>query len=134
MTGRLAGFPEPVLTPLLKEWDYGSYDGITSREIRTSRPDWDLWRDGGPGGESPAQVLERARLFLDLVSRHDGDVVAFSHGHFIRALAVVFLDLPAAAGGRFNLETAAISVLRIDNGKHLLELWNDIGHLPDAAR
>ena len=131
-TGQLAGFPDLQLTPLLVEWDYGSYDGITSKQIREQRPDWDLWRDGAPGGESPATVLDRARRFLELALRHRGPVVAFSHGHFIRALAVAFLELPTAAGGRLNLETTALSVLRSDGGKPILELWNDTGHLPGA--
>lgn len=130
-TAELAGYPDPIREPLLVEWDYGDYDGITSAQIRQQRPDWNLWRDGCPGGESFEQVAERATRFLEKRSRSEGPpIIAFSHGHFLRVLAVVFLDLPKQAGARLNLETAALSVLRRDGEERLLELWNDTGHLP----
>jgi probable phosphoglycerate mutase len=130
LTARLAGFPEPAVTPLLMEWDYGDYEGVTTHEIREKRPDWDLWRDGCPGGESPEQVLGRARAFIAEALRRPGNVIAFSHGHFLRAIAIAFLDLQAAAGNRLGLDTAALSILRAGERGHLLELWNDTGHLP----
>jgi broad specificity phosphatase PhoE len=130
-TAQLAGFPEPVADPLLVEWDYGDYEGITSKEIRERRPDWDLWRDGCPNGESIEQVRTRAAAFLEkLDGVVEGSVIAFSHGHFLRVLALVFLHLPDSAGARLNLETAAVSVLRRDEQGNVLELWNDTGHLP----
>ena len=130
-TAELAGFPEAVADPLLVEWNYGDYDGITSKQIREQRPDWDLWRDGCPNGESIEQVRTRARRFLEkLDGLAEGRVIAFSHGHFLRVLALVFLDLPDPAGARLNLETAAVSVLRREEQGNLLELWNDTGHLP----
>ena len=130
-TTELAGFPDPIPEPLIVEWDYGDYDGITSKQIHEQRPDWDLWRDGCPQGESVDQVRARAARFLakfdDLA---EGNVIVFSHGHFLRVLALVFLDLPDSAGARLNLDTAALSVLRRDAGKASLQLWNDTGHLP----
>jgi broad specificity phosphatase PhoE len=117
--------------PLLKEWDYGEYEGITTVQIHARRPDWNLWRDGCPGGESVGQVRHRAELFLERgLANASGPVIAFSHGHFLRILALVFLDLPDGAGERLSLETASVSVLREGERGRLLQLWNDIGHLP----
>src|SRR5205807_4736011 len=115
-TAELAGYPDPVPEPLLMEWDYGDYEGITSREIHAQDPDWDLWRDGCPGGESVEDVRGRAARFLQLLEEQPPRaVIVFSHGHFLRMLAIVFLDLPLPAGARLNLDTAAISVLRESN-------------------
>ena len=129
-TSELAGYPDAIREPLLTEWDYGEYDGITTAQIRQQRPDWNLWRDGCPGGESFEQVAARATRFLESVTSGGAPLIAFSHGHFLRVLAVVFLDLPKAAGARLSLETAALSVLRRDGQECLLALWNDTGHLP----
>jgi probable phosphoglycerate mutase len=130
-TAQLAGFPEPIPEPLVVEWDYGDYDGITSRQIHQQRPEWDLWRDGCPNGESIAQVRARAARFLEkLAGLPEGSVIVFSHGHFLRVLALEFLGLPDGAGARLNLETAAVSVLRRADSGSLLQLWNDTGHLP----
>ena len=131
-TAELAGFPDPAADPLLVEWDYGDYEGITTKQIRERRPDWDLWRDGCPGGESIEAVRTRAARFLEkLDGLAEGNVLAFSHGHFLRVLALVFLDLPDGAGARLSLETAAVSVLRRGDEGRTLELWNDTGHLPE---
>ena len=82
----------------------------------------------------PGQVRERATRFLQLLAGEEqGTVVAFSHGHFLRMLAVAFLELPTGSGGHLNLDTAAICVLRQDRHGHLLQLWNDTGHLPGTA-
>lgn len=133
-TAQLAGFPDPILDGLLVEWDYGDYEGLTGLEIRSRRPDWDLWRDGCPAGEDPASVMGRARRFLKIALQPGaGTAIAFSHGHFLRALTVTFLNLEPEAGARLSLQTAAISVLRERAGERSLELWNDTGHLPDSS-
>lgn len=135
-TARLAGFPEATVEPLLREWDYGEYEGVTSAQVRQSRPQWDLWRDGCPGGESPQAVLERARHCLQrlLDAASEGAVIAFSHGHFIRALALAFLDWPAPSGAGLALDTAAVCVLRSSDRDRLLQLWNSLEHLPGEVR
>lgn len=129
-TAVLAGYPPTDTTPLLVEVDYGKYDGITTKEIRQTNPQWDLWRDGCPGGETIPHVIGRAREFLELALSHKGDVIAFSHGHFLRAVACVFLELPIGTANRLNLETAALSILHSGDRGPQLELWNDAGHLP----
>lgn len=133
-TARLAGFRDPILDALLVEWDYGDYEGITGAEIRSRRPTWDLWRDGCPGGEDPAAVMSRARRFIKLAfEAGSGTAIAFSHGHFLRALTITFLGIEAEVGARLSLQTAAISVLREQpDGERSLELWNDTGHLPGS--
>ena len=98
---------------------------MTSDEIRARDPDWNLWRDGCPGGETPAQVLQRAAEFVSLVSRAgDECVLAFGHGHMLRAVAVAFLSLRVEDAGRLSLDTASISILRAGNRGHVLHLWN----------
>ena len=87
-TARLAGFEHGVqLDERLKEWDYGDYEGMTTSQIRETRPDWFLWRDGCPGGESPEQIGARADSLVRDVRDIDGDVLLFAHGHILRVLA-----------------------------------------------
>src|SRR5437016_2109498 len=105
-TAELASLPQPRVTPLLREYDYGDYEGVTSAEIRKSSPDWQLWEDGVPGGETPAQVIARAKAFIDEVTKLEGAVAAVSHGHFLRALAVAWLDLDVTVAAGLDLDTA----------------------------
>src|SRR5207248_11355297 len=86
-TAAIAGFPNPRITPLLREFDYGDYEGKTSAEIHELHPEWQLYRDGCPGGETPAQVYRRARDFIDPAAASSGDVLAFAHGHIMRAIS-----------------------------------------------
>jgi broad specificity phosphatase PhoE len=124
-TCRLAGLGDRAETrDELLEWDYGEYEGITTAEIRKSRPGWVLWRDGCPGGEGPADVGARAdRLLADLAST-DGDVAVFGHGHTLRVLTARWLELPPAAGSRFVLETGTVSVLGWEHDWHTIRSWN----------
>jgi broad specificity phosphatase PhoE len=123
-TAELAGFPDPIVTPLLREYDYGEYEGVTTDEIRRSRPDWELFRDGCPGGETPDQVYSRAQAFLGLLSDKQGAVVAFSHGHFIRTLAVAWIELAVTAAARLGLDTGTVSVLIDGNRGRMIQRWN----------
>ncbi len=108
----------------LREWDYGDYEGLTTPEIHAQRPDWLLWRDGCPGGESPADIGARAdRVIAELVSA-DREVAVFSHGHMLRVLGARWIALEAAGGAHLRLSTGAICVLgheRSSSGDRQLE-------------
>jgi len=116
----------------LVEWNYGEYEGRTSAEIHAERPNWDLFRDGCPGGESPAQVDERADRVVQRVRAVAGNVLLFSSGHFIRVLAARWLALgPGSAGRYFLLNTASLSALSYEHSlSHpAIRLWNDDHHV-----
>lgn len=123
-TAQLAGFERPQVTPLLREFDYGDYEGLTSAEIWAQRPDWQIYADGCPGGETPAQVYSRAQTFLSRLARIEGAAIAFSHGHFLRAVAVAWVDLGIGAAARVALDTAAVSVLRDGERGRVIQRWN----------
>jgi broad specificity phosphatase PhoE len=123
-TAEIAGFPNPTITPLLSEFNYGEYEGITTAQIRATNPDWDLYRDGCPGGETPAQVYLRASRFLDLAMSAGGRVIAFAHGHILRAVAVAWMQLDITAASRLHLDVATLSqLIENDHGREL-SLWN----------
>jgi broad specificity phosphatase PhoE len=131
-TSALAGFGTVAEVDRdLVEWDYGLYEGRTSAEILKERPDWELFRDGCPGGESPQQVSARADRVLSHLRAVPGDVLLFSSGHFIRALAVRWLGLEASALGRyFALNTASLSAVSYEHNlsRPVIQLWNDDRH------
>jgi probable phosphoglycerate mutase len=117
-TARLAG-REPLVRADLREWDYGEYEGLTSEQIRARRPGWDMWRDGCPGGEDAAAAARRADEVLAALPQ-EGDVLIFSHGHFLRVLAARWLGLAAADGALFVLEPTAIGVLGHERDRRVL--------------
>jgi broad specificity phosphatase PhoE len=125
-TAGLAGLHVDEIDDDLVEWDYGAYEGRTSAEIRETSPDWTIWADGAPGGETPSQVSARAdRVLARAVSRMaDGPVVLVGHGHFSRALAGRWIGLPVSGGARLLLGTAATSVLGAQYGTPLIVRWN----------
>jgi probable phosphoglycerate mutase len=108
----------------LLEWDYGDYEGLTSAQIRQERPDWDLWRDGCPGGESPEQVGARADRVIAELSALEGAAAVFSHGHMLRVLGARWIELEPAGGGRLGLSTAAMCVLSHEHGRAIIDRWN----------
>lgn len=132
-TCELAGFGAVAETdPDLVEWNYGQYEGLCSAEIFAERPDWQLFRDGCPGGESPAQVGERADRVVQRVRTVPGNVLLFSSGHFIRVLAARWLALgPEPAGRYFLLTTASLSALGYEHklSQPVIRLWNDDHHV-----
>jgi len=124
-TAQLAGFEHPEITDLLREADYGRYEGLTTQQIHESDPDWELYRDGCPGGETPAQLYTRAQKFVDLVTtRQRGRVLAFGHGHILRAIAVAWIaaDIRVATG--LQLDVATLSTLRDADRGRAIALWN----------
>ena len=132
-TCELAGFGSVAeRDPDLTEWDYGRYEGLRSAEILAERPDWQLFRDGCPGGESPSQIGERADRVVERVRAVNANVLLFSSGHFIRVLAARWLALgPGSAGRYFLLSTASLSALGYEhNLSHpVIRLWNDDHHV-----
>ncbi len=131
-TCELAGFGSvAVVDAELVEWDYGSYDGKTTADIRKERPDWQLFRDGCPDGETLAGVSARADRAIGRLRALDGDVLVFSSGHFLRVLAARWCGLEPAAGRLFYLSTAALSVLGYEHDKSepVIRLWNDTRHV-----
>jgi broad specificity phosphatase PhoE len=116
----------------LVEWNYGDYEGLRSAEIRAKRPDWQLFRDGCPGGESPAQVMARADNVVKRVREAKGDVLLFSSGHFIRMLAARWIGIePSVHSMSFLLSTASLSAVGYDQdlSRPVLRLWNDTHHV-----
>jgi probable phosphoglycerate mutase len=127
-TCELAGFGAAAgVEPDLLEWNYGSYEGRTTAEIHAERPDWQLFRDGCPGGESPEQAGERADRLLRRVRAIGGDVLLFSSGHLLRVLAARWLGLPVGSGQHFLLGTASLSQLGYEHGlsEPVILLWNE---------
>jgi broad specificity phosphatase PhoE len=132
-TCELAGFGGVAETdPSLVEWNYGEYEGLKSADILARQPGWDLFRDGCPGGESPAQIAERADCVVQHLRTVHGDVLLFSSGHFLRVLAARWLGLgPDSAGRYFLLSTASLSALGYKHklSQPVIRLWNDDHHV-----
>jgi len=132
-TCELAGFGAVAeIDTDLVEWNYGEYEGLRSAEILAKRPDWQLFRDGCPGGESPAQISERADRVVQRIRKVSGNVLLFSSGHFIRVLASSWLGLaPISMGKYLLLNTASLSALSYEHNlsEPAIRLWNDISHV-----
>jgi probable phosphoglycerate mutase len=129
-TCELAGFGAVAKAdPDLMEWNYGEYEGLRTIEIRAKRPDWQLFRDGCPGGESPEQVGQRADRIVSCVRECNGDVLIFSSAHFLRVLAARWLGLEPVAGKYFVLRTASLSAVSYENdlSHPVIDFWDDTG-------
>ena len=123
-TAALAGFTTAAADVDLVEWDYGSYDGVTSAEIAREDPGWVLWEGGGPGGESPEAVGLRADRVALRLRATTSDVLLFSHGHFLRVLAARWLGLPPSDGRYFYIGTAGVGVLASEGEAGVVRAWN----------
>jgi broad specificity phosphatase PhoE len=124
-TCALAGYGEQAqVRSELQEWDYGRYEGLTSKQIAESDPDWSLWRDGGPGGETAADVGRRVDHVIADIRSTGGDVLIFAHGHVLRVLASRWLGEPPEGGRHYSLQTAALSVLGQEHGEPVIRRWN----------
>jgi probable phosphoglycerate mutase len=125
VTAELAAMTVDEISPLLAEWDYGEYEGVTTEKIRETVPDWLVWTHGCPGGESVAQVSERADRAIAMALQHleSHDVVFVSHGHFSRAVITRWVELPLVEGRRFGMRTASIAMCGFEHGiRQLLAL------------
>ncbi len=124
-TCELAGLgARAVLEPDLKEWNYGEYEGLTSKEIHAKAPGWMVFRDGCPGGETPAQIGARVDRVLARVRSVPGDVALFAHGHVFRVLVARWIGLAPDAGQHFLLDTATLNVLGSYRDAPAVEIWN----------
>lgn len=138
-TCELAGFKQDAaVDPDLVEWNYGQYEGRRTADILRERPDWQLFRDGCPGGESPQQIAERADRVVKRVREVPGNVLLFSSGHFLRVLAVRWIEIPPINGQALMLGTASLSALSYENSlsRPTVLLWNDTHHVlpPDDPK
>jgi probable phosphoglycerate mutase len=131
-TCELAGFGSVAqIERDLLEWDYGEYEGRLTVDILKERPDWQLFRDGCPGGESPQQVAERADHVVARVRAVAGDVLLFSSGHFLRVLATSWIGIETINGRSLMLGTASLSAVGYENAlsRPAIRLWNDTHHV-----
>ena len=131
-TCELAGFGSRAkVDPDLIEWDYGQYEGLRTADIRAKRPDWELFRDGFPGGESFEQIGARADRVVNRIRSVDGAVLLFSSGHFLRVLAARWLGLKPEGARYFLLSTASLSTLTYEHNlsEPVIGFWNDTHHV-----
>lgn len=130
-TAELAGLGNQVeVEPDLAEWNYGDYEGLTSDQIHVQDPNWLIYRDGCPNGESPDAVTDRVDRLLARLRTVSETSILFSHGHLTRVLAVRWLGLPIINGQYFKVATAALGIVGYEQNldKPVIDLWNDHGH------
>jgi broad specificity phosphatase PhoE len=124
-TCELAGIgAEMTIDPDLCEWNYGTYDGLTTEEIRAERPDWDLFADGAPGGESADEVGARVDRVIERVRAQPGDVACVAHSHVLRVMGARWLGLGPESARLFVLSPASVSELGWERGQAVIASWN----------
>jgi broad specificity phosphatase PhoE len=130
ITAELAGLAVDEVNPLISEWDYGDYEGTTTQEIRKAVPNWLIWTHGAPGGETSAEVCDRADKAIALALTHmeSRDVVFIGHGHFSRAVITRWVELPVYEGVRFAMAAASIAVCGFEHGKRQLSALGLTGY------
>ena len=130
VTAELAGLSVDEVSPLLAEWDYGAYEGLTTPQIRETVPDWTVWTHESPGGESAAQVSARADAAIALALEHmqSRDVVFVGHGHFSRSILSRWVELPVSEGVRFSMAAASIAVCGFEKGIRQISALGLTGH------
>jgi broad specificity phosphatase PhoE len=131
VTAQLAGLDVSEVSPLLAEWDYGDYEGLTTPEIREKVPGWMVWTHGCPGGETVAQVSARADRAIAMALKHmeSHDVVLVGHGHFSRSLLTRWAELPVSEGIRFSMAAASIAVCGYEHGIRQITALGLTGHV-----
>jgi len=130
-TAELAGFKHAVVDEDLAEWDYGQYDGLRTDEILARQPGWNVFTDGGPGGESAAQMTARADRVVAKARAVNADVLLFTSGHIGRCIAARWIGQPITLGAFMLLSTASLSVLSYDHslGEPAILEWNATGRV-----
>lgn len=129
-TCKLAGFGAGARThDDLREWDYGSYEGLTTTQIREKRPGWSVLRDGATGGENALDVGKRADRVVESIRAVDGPVLLFAHGHVLRVIGARWIGLPPDHARFFALSTGSLSILGYERETPVLLSWNDTSHL-----
>ena len=123
-TAELAGFPDAVVDEDLVEWGYGEYEGISTVQIRETDPGWSIWTGYTPGGETAEEIAARLDRVIARAQACDGDVLAFAHGHCLRALAARWVEEPVSFGRFLVLGTATLSILGDDRGQAAVLTWN----------
>jgi broad specificity phosphatase PhoE len=124
-TAQLSGLGKDVVVcDDLHEWDYGEYEGLTTAQIRAQRPDWNLWRDGCPNGETAPMVGARADAVIERMRDCAGDVAAFSHGHMLRVVGARWIELEPQHGASLMLATGSLSVLGHEHGRQAFASWS----------
>lgn len=124
-TAELAGFEHAAITPLLREVGYGAYEGKTLAEIHAVDPGWEVFLEAPPDGESPQEIYARAEQFVSLVmARNEGRVIAFSHGHFSRAVGVAWINANIEVAAGLELDVSTVSILRAADRGRVIALWN----------
>jgi broad specificity phosphatase PhoE len=123
-TAELAGCTDLHIEPDLAEWNYGDYEGRTRIDILKERPDWSIWTDGAPNGETPDQISARADRVIATCRATEGRVLLFAHGHFLRTFAARWIAQPVTVGAHLPLDTAKLCVLGHDRGVPTLDRWN----------
>jgi broad specificity phosphatase PhoE len=134
-TCELAGLGRSVeVDARLEEWNYGKYEGLTSSQIHQDRPEWSVYRDGAPDGETPEEVSDRADQMIAHLATLHGNVAIFSHGHFATVLGARWVGLAVINAQHFSLATASLSILAYHPGQpetRVIALWNAV---PAALR
>jgi broad specificity phosphatase PhoE len=125
-TAEIAGFGETAeMNEDIVEWNYGEYEGLTSEEIwERHDPNWNLWRDGCPGGDSPAEAGARVDRAIERFASVEGDGLAFAHGHILRVFAARWCVMEVAHGAHFKLATAAIGLLGYERSTPTIDRWS----------
>ncbi|KUI19155.1 acid phosphatase [Mycobacterium sp. GA-1285] len=129
-TAELAGLTVDEVSPLLREWDYGGYEGLTTPQIRETVPDWLIWTHGAPGGESVEAVTQRADSALEVALTHmtSRDVVFVGHAHFSRSMIARWVELPLSQGIRFAMAPASLAVLGFEHANRQIIAQGLTGH------
>jgi probable phosphoglycerate mutase len=124
-TCEIAGYLDAAqIDPTLLEWNYGDYEGRSTKQIQADRPGWELFRDGVPNGERIGEVAARAEAVIARAIAAGGDVALFAHGHILRILAARWMMLAPEDARLLALSTASVSTLGYEHETRVITSWN----------